>query len=154
TDNGTPARSDTRTFIVTVNEVNVDPVANDDSALTNENTSVLINVLANDTDADHDALTLTSPGMASNGSVTIESGKIRYTPNAGFIGTDSFVYTISDNHGGSASATVTVAVNAVPAAANDSYATEKNAVLSVGAPGVLGNDTDRDPSDTLRVSAV
>jgi hypothetical protein len=45
---------------------------------------------------------------------------------------------------------VSVTVNAVPAAQNDSYATGK-APSSLPAPGVLGNDTDRDPADTLRV---
>ncbi|HYT89917.1 MAG TPA: Ig-like domain-containing protein, partial [Gemmataceae bacterium] len=154
TDNGTPVRSATRTFTVTVNEVNFAPVANDDSALTNENTAVLINVLANDTDTDGDTLTITSAGPAGNGSAAIENGRIRYPPNANFLGADSFSYTISDNHGGSASATVTVTVNAVPAAANDSYVTEKSAILSISPPGVLGNDTDRDPADTLRVAAV
>ncbi len=86
------------------------PVAQADSASTSVGTSVLIPVLANDSDLDNDLLTIESPGTPSNGSVTVESGQIRYTPNAGFNGIDSFEYRINDGLGGLATALVQVEV--------------------------------------------
>jgi YVTN family beta-propeller protein len=86
------------------------PVAQADTATTNENTPVTINVLANDSDADGDPLTLISVIQPANGSATINSNTVIYTPDAGFSGTDAFAYTISDGKDGNATATVTVTV--------------------------------------------
>ena len=100
------------------------PAAADDSATTNENTSVTINVLANDSDPDGNVLSVTSTSTPSSGTATINADNtITYSPNQSFVGTDSFTYTISDGKGGTASATVTVTVAAVndpPLAADDS----------------------------------
>ena len=124
------------------------PVANDDNATVNEDSAGnVIDVLTNDTDADGDTLTITAVTQGANGTVTNNSTDVSYTPNALFFGTDSFTYTISDGHGGTATATVHVTVNHVnhpPVANNDSYAVNQDTVLSVSAPGVLGNDTDVD----------
>src|SRR5207247_1471356 len=70
-----------------------------------------------------------------------------YTPAANFNGTDSFSYTVSDGHGGTATASVTISVNPVndaPVAQDDSYATAEDTPLTVAAPGVLANDADVD----------
>jgi hypothetical protein len=66
--------------------------------------------LANDTDADKDGLTITSVTAPSHGVAQVVDGMVRYTPSGGFVGTDSFGYTINDGVGGTASATVTVTV--------------------------------------------
>jgi hypothetical protein len=97
-------------------EPNEAPVATDDAASVDEGRSVRIDVLANDSDPDGDALAITNVSAAANGSVRIEGGAIRYTPTAGFSGTDRFTYTIADGNGGVDRATVTVAVtpNAAP----------------------------------------
>ncbi|MBW3563578.1 MAG: tandem-95 repeat protein [Acidobacteria bacterium] len=127
--------------------VNTYPIANADSAATNEDTAVTINVVANDTDAEDGTPVLVSVGPAVNGTTAIVSGQVQYTPNANFFGTDSFSYTVQDSGGLTASATVTVTVNAVndpPVAANDAYSTSEDTVLTVPAPGVLSNDTDAD----------
>ena len=74
------------TFHVTVLPVNDDPVAVDDEGIvTDEDTSVKINVLANDYDtADGDTLTITDAGTPSHGVTSIaRAGQIRYTPSAG-----------------------------------------------------------------------
>ena len=97
---------------ITVAAVNDAPVAVADSASTNEGTPVLINVLANDTDVDGDLLAIASVGSAVNGIVQIENGQVRYSPNAGFIGSDSFNYWISDGAGGTAQASAAVTVEA------------------------------------------
>jgi hypothetical protein len=84
------------------------PTANDDSATTSIGTSVLIDVLANDfDDGTPSPLAIQSVGAPSTGLAVIESGKIRYTPPAGFTGTATFTYTITDGDA-TDSATVTV----------------------------------------------
>ena len=45
--------------------------------------------------------------------------------------------------------TVTFIANRAPTAVADSYSTNEDTTLNVAAPGVLGNDTDPDPGDTL-----
>lgn len=71
------------------------PSANADTATTFENTAVRIDVLANDTDPDGDRLTLTGFRQPSHGTVLANTdGTLQYTPAAGFVGSDSFTYTI------------------------------------------------------------
>ncbi|MDI5934704.1 Ig-like domain-containing protein [Halomonas kalidii] len=92
--------------------VNTPPVANDDSASTLEGTAVQIAVLANDSDPDGDPLTVGSITQPPNGSVTVNAnGTITYTPNQGFVGSDSFTYRASDGQLLSDPATVTVTVD-------------------------------------------
>ena len=87
------------------------PVANDDSASTNEDTSVIITVLANDSDPDGDPLTVTGASEPSNGSADVNADNtITYTPTSGFTGTDSFTYDISDGNGETDTATVAMTV--------------------------------------------
>src|SRR5205814_1876208 len=62
-------------------------------------------------------------------------------------GTDTFTYKANDGTLDSAPATVTITIaagNSAPVAANDSYSTNADTVLTITAPGVLGNDTDAD----------
>ncbi len=106
--------TDSATVIVTVNAVNNRPVARDDSGVTSEENAVSIAVLNNDTDADGDALTVQSVTQASGGTVTVNANEIvRYSPNTGFSGTDSFEYTIADGRGGTDTASVSVRVIAL-----------------------------------------
>jgi hypothetical protein len=74
---------------------------------------VSIAVLENDSDQDRDALTITSASQGRNGTVANQGTAVLYTPNAGFVGTDSFTYTVTDALGRSATATVTVGVEGV-----------------------------------------
>ena len=101
--------SATQAFTWTV--TNPAPIANDNTASTNEDTPIAsINVLGNDSDPDGDPLTVTT-ASAANGTVTINpDGTLRYVPNANFNGTDTITYTISDGQGGTATARVTVTV--------------------------------------------
>lgn len=69
-----------------------------------------IDVLANDTDADGDPLTIVAVTQGANGSVTFTAGSVSYAPNPGFVGSDSFTYTIDDGDGGNDTATVFVDV--------------------------------------------
>lgn len=95
------------------------PVTATDSASTVEDVAVTIDVLANDSDPDGDALTLPASGAIAtapaHGSATpVSATSIRYTPAAGFAGSDSFTYRVEDGWGGSATATVNVTVAAAP----------------------------------------
>ena len=104
------------TVTVTVASLNDDPAAAADAATTEEDTPVVIDVLANDTDADGDGLLVGGLSGAAKGSVNLiasgpDAGKVRYTPNANANGADTFTYTVSDGHGGSATAGVSVWIN-------------------------------------------
>lgn len=93
---------------------NQTPLAVNDSAIALHAVTVTIDVLANDTDADGtiDPTTVVSANP-TNGIVNVNAttGAITYTPIAGFIGTDTFTYTVKDNDGAiSNEATVTVTV--------------------------------------------
>jgi hypothetical protein len=86
-------------------------VAVDDAAATNEDTPILIDVLANDGGV---GIEVVSVGTPANGSAAINAGGgVTYTPNPDFNGTDAFTYTIEDDSGAQATATVTVTVAGV-----------------------------------------
>jgi hypothetical protein len=130
------------------------PVAQDDSAITNEDSAATIDVLANDTDPDGDALTVSAATQGANGAVSIDGGaSVTYTPNAGFSGNDTFTYTVDDGHGGTDTGTVAVtvnpvAVNTAPVATDDSASTTSGQSVIVA---VLANDHDAE-GDALSVT--
>ncbi|SEN38768.1 Ig-like domain-containing protein [Nitrosomonas marina] len=105
--------TDTATVTITVTPINDAPTANDDAATTTENQPAIINVLSNDSDPEDNALFVTQTGAATNGFVTINGDNtLTYTPNEGFVGSDSFTYTLSDGTD-TDTATVSVVVQAV-----------------------------------------
>jgi hypothetical protein len=144
----------TATVSVTVSEVNDPPTAADDSASTDEDTSVDIDVLANDSDVDDglDVSSVTVTGAASNGTTSVNpDGTIDYTPDPGWSGTDTFTYQVCDLSGECASATVSVTVSEVndpPTAADDSASTDEDTSVDID---VLANDSDVD-GDALTAS--
>ncbi|MEM7536629.1 MAG: Ig-like domain-containing protein [Chloroflexota bacterium] len=102
-------------LIVFVEPINDNPEGLLDSATTEEETAVTINVLANDSDPDDDTLSIASVTQPRNGSVEILAGDLlRYTPRTDFNGEDRFIYRVSDGQGGQADGTVLVTVIAVP----------------------------------------
>jgi len=133
----------TATVIVTIVPMPDAPVAQPDSATTNEDTAVTIDVIANDSDADGDALTVTAVTQGANGTVVIVGNQTQYTPAVNWSGTDTFTYTVTDGTS-SVTATVTVTVTPVndpPVAVNDAATAETGWPVSVP---VLANDTDVD----------
>ena len=94
-------------------------------------------MLANDTDADGDALTAVVVSGPSHGTLTLNAnGSFTYTPTAGYYGADSFTYKANDGLADSNVATVSLTINAVnhpPVAVNDSYSVNEDAVLSMAA---------------------
>jgi hypothetical protein len=133
------------------------PNANPDAATTNEDTAVTKNVLANDTDADGDTLSVTANDATSahGGSVNCTVGGLcTYTPAGDFNGTDTFGYTASDSHGGTAAATVTVTVNPVndpPKANSDTATTDQDTSVSIIA---LANDLPGPANESGQVLAI
>jgi Ca2+-binding RTX toxin-like protein len=89
------------TFGITLE--NAGPVAQDDTASTVKNVSKIIDVLGNDNDVDGtlNAGTVTIVDNPTNGFVAknAETGEIMYTPAVGYVGADSFTYTVTDNDG-------------------------------------------------------
>ncbi len=133
---------------------NNSPVAKNDTVETDQDMAVTIDVLANDSDADGDTITIANVVSPANGTAVITGNKIVYTPAAGFNGSDSFSYNISDGNGGTATATVTVTVNPAgvnsdPVAVNDTVTTNQDTAVTVD---VLANDTDPDGDTVLLLS--
>lgn len=81
-------------------EPNADPVVEGEYAELSQGEVAVIDVLANDSDPDGDALSLQSVGDAQFGTVEILDGRAVYTPDEGFSGSDSFAYIVTDNEGG------------------------------------------------------
>ncbi|MDV5034243.1 tandem-95 repeat protein [Vibrio diabolicus] len=98
---------------VTVNSVNDAPIALNDATITEEDTSVTIDVLPNDTDIDGDTLSIESASVPSDqGQVEIIDGKLVFTPTENFNGDSEITYTVTDG-ALTDEATVKVTVNAV-----------------------------------------
>ncbi|EHK0044397.1 tandem-95 repeat protein [Vibrio parahaemolyticus] len=114
--------SESTTVNVDVTPVNDAPVAKDDTATTQEDTAVTIDVLPNDTDVDGDKLSIQSASVPSDqGTVEIVDGKLVFTPAKNFHGDAEITYTVSDG-ALTGQATVKVTVNAV----NDTPVVESN----------------------------
>src|SRR3989441_169432 len=124
TTNGSPDAkcSGTATVSITVTPVNDAPVANNDSATTNEDTSVDVNVLANDTDVDNansDLRTVSLRNVTGGTAIVLLDGRtVRFSPNPDANGSDGstfkFTYKANDGALDSASAAiVTITVNPV-----------------------------------------
>ncbi|NWF71076.1 MAG: tandem-95 repeat protein, partial [Chloroflexi bacterium] len=150
------ADSNVVSVCITVTPVNDAPVALPDSYNMTEDTVLIVDevdgVLANDSDPDNDPLTAELVLGPVNGTLMLNpDGSFTYTPNANFNGSDTFTYRASDGNLYSNDPLVTITITAAndsPTADNDSYTVAEDMLLSVTAPGVLGNDSDLD-GDTL-----
>ncbi len=139
--------------VVTVAAVNDAPVAVADTAATDEDRPVTVDVLANDRDVDGDALRIESVSQPSHGTTRATTNGVEYAPDTNWHGTDRFVYTAADGNGGAAEAEVVVtvaAVNDAPVAVADTVATDEDRPITVD---VLANDSDGD-GDPLRIASV
>ena len=135
--------------------MNDPPNANNDTATVAEDSSNnLINVLTNDNDPDGDSLSIASVSNPPHGSTTTNGNYVFYTPDLNYFGIDIFSYTMSDGHGGTDTATITVTVAPIsdPPVANDDVITvpkdSSNNQLDVRA-----NDYDPD-NNPLTITSV
>ena len=119
----------------------------------------LIEVLANDTDADpNDILTITDAHGAQNGTVQIVDGAdldllpgdaVLYTPDADYSGPDSFIYCVSDGNGGQDNATVNLNVEAVADIPDLDVSVALGATINEYLINVTATQTDLDSSEFI-----
>jgi hypothetical protein len=129
----------------TITNDDVLPTAVADGYATPPNTPLVVaapGVLGNDTNDGGGAMTAALVSGVAHGTLSLAAnGGFTYTPTASYVGTDSFVYQVSDGGGTGNTATVTLAIGLnPPTAAADAYATPFDTALTVAAPGVLAND--------------
>jgi hypothetical protein len=113
-------------------------------------------LLANDTDADGDTLTIQSVQGALHGSVALVAGSVVFTPAANYSGPASFTYTVSDGNGGTSTATVNLVVapvNDAPVAVGDTLVLAADLATNIPAATLLSNDADVD-GDVLSILSV
>ena len=157
-DNGSPIECMEETVVITVNAVNDGPTANNDMSSVNPGSSVVVSVLANDTDIEGDNLTISGVTVnPANGVAVINGdGTITYTPNTGFnSGTDTFTYEVCDDGTPSECSTATVTVSVpeqelAPVALDDAFSVDED--MSVNG-NVLTNDSDGN-NDALAVNTI
>lgn len=126
------------------------PTANDDTTTTDEDTSVTVDVVANDTDPDGDALDVSDiTNGPSHGTAQItgpNNDKIQFDPGDDATANVSITYEVSDGNGGTDTATLNVTVDPVndaPTANDNTATTNENVPLSVN---------DGDSADLLELS--
>ena len=143
---------------VTVSPVNDAPVGVDDALAVQEGGTVAIpsqQLMANDTDAEGDELSITAVGDAINGLVTLDGGTIVYRHDGSETTTGGFTYTVSDGTD-SANVVVTISVSPVndpPVGVDDALAVEEDGMVTIQARQLLGNDSDAE-GDELSITAV
>ena len=154
-DNGACA-----TAIVTVTVLpgaNRPPIATDDVVSTRTNTAVNLDPTDNDVDPDGDPLAVedivTQP---LHGTARLENdGTVTYTPDNGYVGTDTFEVSVADGQGGFDESTVTVVVssdaNRPPVAVDDNYNVPADLPTELT---VLGNDSDPNGDTIVIVDVV
>jgi|GEM_PF-2875461 len=144
--------SNEATVTINVGADNDVPVAQDDTASTQEDVTLTGTLSA--TDADLDALTYSIVTQPTNGTVMITdatTGDYAYTPNADYNGTDSFTFKANDGLADSNTATITITVTPVNDApvAQDATASTQEDMATSGT--VSATDVD---GDTLTYSVV
>ncbi|MEQ1710865.1 MAG: Ig-like domain-containing protein, partial [Hyphomicrobium sp.] len=157
--------------------INIDrlPIADADTASTDEDAPVIIDVLANDSDPDGNNIVVSSingtqivvgtPIGIANGTVTPNAdGTLTFTPTANYNGPASFNYTISDGLGGTATASVAIVVvpvndpptldldNGSPGTGLTGSYVEGEAGVPIGA--LLNNITDIDSANMASATIV
>lgn len=139
------------TVMITINDVPEPPTAVADVASTDEDVQLVgTSVLTNDMDGNIPALPLTAQleSDVTNGVLNLApDGTFTYTPAPDFNGQDVFTYRAFNGFAPSNVAMVEINVAPIadlPVAVDDSYMTDEDTALVVGAPGVLANDLDAD----------
>ena len=148
---GLSATTTIRVVLAAVNDV---PIANPDSLATPIESVIVISpskLLANDFDADHEALSVSITRQPIHGTLTANiDGTFTYSPEVGYSGIDSFEYTASDGTTPSAAATVSLTISSVsPAAAfiSNSPSNTSNSSTSSSSAGSGDPNHTNDPSN-------
>lgn len=142
--------SNEATVAITINPINDAPILTNDSATTDEDNSITIDIVPNDVDIDGtlDNSTLEFTQQPAHGNVVFNSsGQVVYTPDLNYNGNDQFSYSMKDNNGLAATtaATVLVTMNSIndqPLANDDSNQVDEDKTLTIT---LTGSDVDEDP---------
>lgn len=138
---------------ITVTLANLNPIATADTQTTWQSSGIAVAVAANDSDPGGDAFSVTAVSAPAHGaaSIGLAGSSVVYVPAGGFVGSDSFTYTITDIDGGTATATVSMTVVNAPPIANNDTGTGSN--TNFPPINVLANDNDPG-GDLLTVTSV
>ena len=123
------------TVNISVVAVNDPPVAESQSATTNEDTEVAVVLAGND--VENDSLTFSLVSLPQHGTLSGDIPNLRYAPEANFHGQDTIVFTVSDEESTSSQATVTIAVtpvNDAPTVENLQFATDEDTLITFELP--------------------
>ncbi|MEP0262670.1 BspA family leucine-rich repeat surface protein [Dokdonia sp.] len=143
---------------ITVTVININETsAIDDTATTDEENTITINLVVNDIDDDGDDLTIQSiddTGLLGQITIEADNKNVTYNPNGNFeylgvgqTATETFTYTVTDGNGEEGTATVTITITGVNdpvQAVDDQETTDANAIVTIQA---LVNDIDLDDDD-------
>ncbi|MEQ1710120.1 MAG: tandem-95 repeat protein, partial [Hyphomicrobium sp.] len=146
--------TDTGLVRIEIAPLNDPPVAVDDGIAAFEDQVrdiAAVELLANDTDVDGDALRIVSAANAEHGTVELVDGVVRFTPDHNFDGRASFDYVVTDDAQGEATARAYVDVqstNLAPVAVVDRFFGFEDTPYRVDPADLLGNDFDPD-GDTI-----
>lgn len=166
---GEGGREESLKLVGTASEAvpNTVPEAHEDTFMADEDNTVSGNVLADngngpDVDADGDPLIVmpTAVEGPAHGTLELEpDGTFIYVPDADFFGTDSFTYEVSDDNGGTTTATVNLNIEPVndnPVAMDDQMRLKQTEEAGlIGRLDVIANDADVDnANDDLFVTAI
>jgi len=99
---------------------NSSPIAAPDNAITNQDTSISVNVLANDRGLADTPVTVTILSDSSNGISTVQADNtVLYTPNSGYVGNDNITYQVTDADGDTTLASLNITVECTTCASSD-----------------------------------
>ncbi|MDH5232017.1 MAG: Ig-like domain-containing protein, partial [Gammaproteobacteria bacterium] len=140
------------TVILNINPVNDAPIAVDNVYTLDENAFFEVSapgVMANDSDAENDALSVSLVTLPQHGALTLNSdGSFGYAHDGSEASSDQFSYQLTDGLE-TTSAIVNLNINNIndaPMANDDAYTLDEAANLTINAPGLLQNDTDAEAS--------
>ena len=134
--------------------INTAPTARDATATAVTGQAATINVAQLVSDGDGDTLTIFRLSAPTRGTATFSGLTITYTSNADYSGSDEFMYSVSDNKGGAASAKVTVTVgapNRAPVANNGAFNIQEDIPIDID---LVATSLASDPEGTFTVAAI
>ena len=147
----------TAAMTITIRPVNDPPTVVGDTGVVDEGGSLqmqTLDLLANDGDAEQEALTISAVGEAVNGTVRLDGTTVSYVHDGSETSTGGFTYTVGDG-ADTATATVTITIRGVndpPTAVDDNAVVDEGDTLVLDESVLLSNDSDAEAA--LKVSGV
>ena len=133
----------------------LDPQANDDFYIIDEDTDIIIEPLLNDVFYKENPFKIISVGEVKNSSILMEGNNILFSPYRDFVGKVAFPYIMADKNNIFRTAIINVTINNVndaPIANNDSFTVYEDTPLLL--PDLTKNDSDVDFNNNISVVAI